>query len=57
MLDFVAIVFLFTLDYFVRFRSGVLRGATHKRRLQREGHSLLGVLRGERPEWVIRAKP
>ena len=25
MLDFVAIVFLFTLDYFVRFRSGVLR--------------------------------
>ena len=26
MLDFVAIVFLFTLDYFVRFRSGVLRG-------------------------------
>ena len=28
---------------------GVLRGATHKRRLQREGHSLLWVLRGETP--------
>ena len=49
MLDFVAIVFLFTLDYFVRFRSGVLRGATHKRSFQREGHSLLWVLRGETP--------
>ena len=28
---------------------GVLRGTTHKRRLQREGHSLLWVLRGETP--------
>ena len=27
----------------------VLRGTTHKRRLQREGHSLLRVLRGETP--------
>ena len=27
----------------------VLRGTTHKRRLQREGHSLLWVLRGETP--------
>ena len=31
------------------FAQGVLRGATHKRRLQREGHSLLWVLRGETP--------
>ena len=30
------------------FAEGFL-GVTHKRRLQREGHSLLGVLRGETP--------
>ena len=31
------------------FRRGVLRGATHKRSFQREGHSLVWVLREETP--------
>ena len=49
MLDFVAIAF-FCLQFIIllAFAEGFL-GVAHKRRLQREGHSLLGVLRGETP--------
>ena len=50
MLDFVAIASFFCLQLIIllAFVEGFL-GVTHKRRLQREGHSLLGVLRGETP--------
>ena len=50
MLDFVAIASFLCLQLIIllAFAEGFL-GVTHKRRLQREGHSLLGVLRGETP--------
>jgi hypothetical protein len=50
MLDFVAIASFLCLQFIIlfAFAEGFL-GVAHKRRLQREGHSLLGVLRGETP--------